>query len=167
MARHGDAIWRFLRGLAGTDEAAEDALQECFLAAWRARGSFRGAGSARSWLLTIARNALYRAHRRRTNEPSQFDSVESLEELGPAAGWGAEGSNEDLERLENREWIEAALGRLSDRDREILLLRDVEGLTNEEVSRSLGLSIPTMKSRLHRARLRLMAELRRMESREG
>jgi RNA polymerase sigma-70 factor (ECF subfamily) len=65
-----------------------------------------------------------------------------------------------LVRLEEREWLARALARLSQADREVLILRDLEGLSGEETAAALGVTVRAMKSRLHRARLRLAAQLR-------
>src|SRR5436305_13974689 len=87
VRRHQASVHRFARALAYDDADAEQALQETFLAAWRAAGRFRYDASARTWLLAIARHAIYRRHRRWADEPAGFAS---LRELGEAAGWGRE-----------------------------------------------------------------------------
>lgn len=155
VAAHLDAVWRYARVVTGDEVAAEDIVQETFLAALRGQAPLAG-DSARGWLLTIARNASFRARRRRAGEPGRF---EALDELGAAAGWGAdpEAAVAAAERLEQ---VQAAMARLSVEDREVLLLRDVEGLDGAQTAQLLGLDLAAMKSRLHRARLRLMGELR-------
>ena len=80
-----EAVHRFLLSLQATPEDADDALQECFVSAWRAAATYQGGGSARGWLFSIARNALRRQHRKRVGEPTEWDS---LERLGAQAGWG-------------------------------------------------------------------------------
>lgn len=156
--RHQAAVFRFTRSIASDVAAAEDALQETFLAAWKSAATFRGTGSARPWLLTIARNAVMRQHRKHVDEP---DDLEPLSQLGEEAGWG---STDDPERgaieSERREILDRALARLSSTDREILLLRDAEGLSGEEAAAVLGIPLAAMKTRLHRARLRLTATVR-------
>lgn len=158
VARHGADVFRFARALASSEAAAEDALQEAFLSAWRGAASFRGDTSVRSWLLTIARNAVYRQHRRRIGEP---ETHEPLSELGLAAGWGAvEDPEAALLRKESHEQFARGLEALDESDREVLLLRDVEGLSGSEVAAILGVSIAAMKTRLHRARLRFVSKVR-------
>lgn len=158
LARHLDAVHRFARAVAGDEVAAEDAVQETFLAALRSAGSFQGEG-ARAWLLTIARNAVHRQHRRRAGEPPRF---EPLDALGAAAGWGAEDDGPEAALLdaERRAAFGAALDALSPEDREVIVLRDLEGLSGDEAAAVLGLPLATMKTRLHRARLRFAAALR-------
>ena len=146
---------------AGHEEgaAAEDVLQETFLAAWRAAGSFEGRSAARTWLLTIARNQAWH-HRERAARLPVDDGAE-LPELGEAAGWGAQSPEEGALRSERRALLARALAALAPEDREVLVLRDLEELTGEEAAAALGLSLAAVKSRLHRARQRLAAELRR------
>ncbi len=158
MERHQASVFRFIRTLASERADAEDALQETFLAAWRSAGTFRGAGSARAWVLTIARNAVRRQHRRRVGEPAEFLS---LDELGLQAGWGSETTPEDMAtRLEERAILERALAGLSSEDRQTLILRDLEGFSGAEAAELLDLTLAAVKSRLHRARLRLTAALK-------
>lgn len=161
MGRHDAAVYRFLISLNAPPDEADDALQECFIAAWRSAGTYRGPGSARAWLFTIARNALRRRHRRRVAEPEE---VASLEVLGERAGWGA--GHDVLRSMEARETLLWALDRLGEEDREVVVLRDVEGFSGEETAEILGLGVAAMKSRLHRARLRLLAALRERERRD-
>jgi RNA polymerase sigma-70 factor (ECF subfamily) len=153
--RHRKAVWRFARSLTRDQALAEDALQETFLSAWRDADGFRGEGSALGWLLSIARHAVYRQHRTRTGAPER---LESLAELGEAAGWGAE--PDPLDAILVRDEVSRALAQLSLEDREILLLREVEGLSTEECAQLLRTGQAAVKSRLHRARLRFVAHLR-------
>jgi RNA polymerase sigma-70 factor (ECF subfamily) len=155
VLRHRQAVWRFARSLTRDAAAAEDALQEAFLAAWRSAGSFRGEGPALAWMLAITRHAVYRQHRARAGEPER---MESLAELGEAAGWGAD--PDPLDTLVAQDEVRRALARMAVEDRELLLLREVEGLSNEACAGLLGLGLPALKSRLHRARLRFVSLFR-------
>jgi RNA polymerase sigma-70 factor, ECF subfamily len=156
VRRHQAAVFRFARALAHDDTDAEQALQEIFVAAWRAAGRFRYDASARIWLLSIARHAIYRRHRRWADDPAPFDS---LRELGKAAGWGIEDQS-FVDRLVDAETLAGALATLSTEDREILVLCELEGLSPEDAAGVAGLSEGTARNRLHRARLRLMTKLR-------
>jgi RNA polymerase sigma-70 factor (ECF subfamily) len=91
-------------------------------------------------------------------EPASF---EPLETLGVQAGWGDDGAA--LESLARRDLLRRALRRLRPDDREILVLRELEGLPGAEVAEMLELTLAAMKSRLHRARLRLAAALREVD----
>ncbi len=146
---HRDAVWRLVRAHAREPARAEEALQETFLAVWR--------GAVRGWILGLARRQVARAHRQRAGEPRD---VEPLDALGCAAGWGAPDPEAAARAAEVVAHVHAALDRLSAEDREILVLRDLEQLAAAKVCALLDLSLPAQKSRLHRARLRLLAALR-------
>lgn len=167
VQRHEAALWRYARTLCDDDARAEDALQEAFVQAWRSAASFRGEGSARAWLFTIARNHVRRTARRarHAHEPGHTTPHETLAELATAAGFAAPADLGFAQRLDDRDEVLAALARLDAADRELVVLRDLEGHDNETVAALLGLGLAATKSRVHRARLRLLAELRR--SREG
>lgn len=156
VERHQGGVWRRALALTGEAADAEDLLQETFLAAWRSAGSFRGGSTAgetgaRGWLLTIAAHAWQKMGRRNATLVAVEDE-ESLEAIALRAGWGSGGSDTEAAAA-----VQEALHRLTPEDRRVLLLRDVEELSGEEVAALLGLSLAAMKSRLHRARLRLAA----------
>jgi RNA polymerase sigma-70 factor (ECF subfamily) len=158
VTRHQAAVFRFARAATEGPAAAEDVLQETFLSAWRAAGTFQGRSAVRTWLLTIARNQAWHHRERAGRLP--VDDV-PLPELGEAAGWGSESPEDGVLRSERRDRLAGALAALAPEEREVLVLRDLEELTGEETAAALGIGLAAMKSRLHRARLRLAAELRR------
>lgn len=161
VERHQKAAFRFLKARTGSAADCEDALQETFLAAFRSCASYRAEASARAWVLGIARNVSRRIYRRRVGEP---EHMVPLEDLGLQAGWGGPPpSNGFLENLARRDTLEKALERLTPDEREILVLRELEGLSGEETAALLELSLSAMKSRLHRARLRFAAVLGEMD----
>lgn len=157
VAGNQGSLYRYLVALLGQAADAEDAMQETFLAAWRNASAFRGHGPPRAWLFTIARHAAGKLRRRRVAEP---DELVPLEQLGLEAGWGAELEPLPESGAEQRELVAAALDQLDSSDREIIVLRDLEGFSGEEAAALLDLSLPAMKTRLHRARLRFVAEVR-------
>lgn len=89
--------------------------------------------------------------------------MEPLEELGERAGWGSEDQDAAVRALERRDCLNQAFARLHPTEREILILRDIEGFTGRETADLLGLGLAAVKSRLHRARLGLLAALRELE----
>ena len=160
VVRHQASVFRLARLLTSTADEAEDVLQQTFLAAWTGIRGFRGDASVRTWLLTITRNAALSLRSRSRRDPIQPTASESIADLGLRAGWGGP-SPEDLAIARQRhDRLADAFGRLPAADREILTLRDLEGLSGEETALLLGLSVAAMKSRLHRARLALAAALR-------
>lgn len=160
VERHGADVFRYARWVAGNEADAEDVLQQTFLDAWHAAGEARAESGARAWLLSIARRNALRASSRRG---AAREREQSLEELGELAGFGdPEHTPERVARTaEERALVEDALAALEPEEREILVLRDVEELPGASVAELLGLSLAAQKSRLHRARLRLAAQLRR------
>jgi RNA polymerase sigma-70 factor (ECF subfamily) len=158
VRRHQAAVYRFARAVSGSREAAEDLLQETFLAAWKAAATYRAEASLRTWLLTIARHAAWRDRGRPFLEPLDGQTFDML---GMEAGWGQVDPEGLAVSAERRARLRAALERLDPEDRTVIVLRDLEELTGEETAAVLGIGVAAMKSRLHRARLRLAAELRR------
>ena len=158
LTRHGPALLRYLRTFL-SDSAAEDALQETFLAVFRSAKGYRGEGSVRGWLYTIARNTAFRLRRHQREEPKDLDDLEAL---GTAAGWGDSDRPDDLlSAQEQHRALTTALTQLDPFDQEILVLRDMDGLSGEETAKILGIGLPAAKSRLHRARLKLIGALPR------
>lgn len=160
VERHQASIFRVARAMTRDHAAAEDVLQQTFLAAWQALPRFRGEASVRTWLLTIARHAAW--HTRQDAAREAIDDT-PIEVLGLEAGWGAAsaaGPEAQAIQAQCREQLAQALARLEPDDRAILTLRELEGLSGDETAAILQLSVAAMKSRLHRARLRLAADLR-------
>lgn len=157
VTRHQASVYRLARHVAGTRDEAEDVLQQTFLSAWQGVSRFRGESSVRTWLLTIARNAAVTRRVRAAREP--IDAT-PLDDLGIRAGWGGPNPEQLAVAAEQHQRLAAALAALDPDEREILTLRDLEGLAGEDVAAMLGLTTAAMKSRLHRARLRLAAAVR-------
>lgn len=168
MTRFEAPVFRFARSLVRNDEDAEDVLQQTFLSIWDALQKKAGPKnthdqSAKSWIFTIARHAAYRKGRRRVGEPQECEPLTSAElaTLGVEAGWGSDETPESIvEKLESQEQVQRSLSQLPEEYREVILLRDVEELTTQETAQVLGLSPAAVKSKLHRARLKLSAILR-------
>jgi RNA polymerase sigma-70 factor (ECF subfamily) len=156
VQRHSASVYRLARVLVPDDEA-EDVLQQTFLAAWTHAGRFRAEASVRTWLLTIARHAALRLRQRRAHEPLV---AVSLDDLGVQAGWGATDPETLAIASERQGLLESAFASLTPEEREVITLRDLEGLSGEDTAAVLGLTVAAMKSRLHRARLALAARVR-------
>ena len=161
VRRHGAAVLRVAGAITRDSSLAEDVAQESLLTAFQSASSFRGEGTVRAWLATIARNT---ALRRTRAKPAEEVDPATLDALGAAAGWGQIepiDPEEAAEESERATELHAVLDRLSLQDREIIHLRDLGGQDTASAARILGISESAAKVRLHRARLRLMAELQR------
>ncbi len=159
VERHAPAMLRLASAVTGSPATAEDAVQQAFLNAYRNAASFRGEASVRTWLLTIGRHA---AHRLRVQDSRQDRVEESLMQLGLDAGWASEDPEAMAIAAEHRVALRSAMSRLSSEDQEVLVLRDFDGLSGSEAAEVLGIGERALKSRLHRARLRLAASLREL-----
>lgn len=157
VARHAAAVLRMATIVTGDASSAEDAAQQAFLSAFRNAASFRAEASFRAWLLTITRRAAYRVCKKQSREEPMD---EPMMQLGLEAGWGSEDPEALAIAAERRDLLSSALASLAAPDQEVLVLRDVEGLRGAEAAEVLGIGERALKSRLHRARLRLAAALR-------
>ncbi len=157
VERHQRSILHLAQALVRDRQHAEDVLQDTFLAAFRGAASYRGDAPVVNWLYSIARHAAYRLARRSHEVASD---ERSIERLGQAAGWGEQDVERAAARAELSAHLDKALATLAPDEREVITLRDALGRSGEETAALLGCSIPAMKSRLHRARLRLAGELR-------
>ena len=151
LERHQEQVYRFGMKMCRDPEDAQDVLQDTLLAMARNVRDFRGASSLSTWLYSIARSFCIKKRRRSVFAPE----VVSLES-GTSAALAVRDQGRDPERtLADREVgaaLEAAIASLEPEYREVLLLRDVEGLSATEVAEVTSLSVSAVKSRLHRAR---------------
>ncbi len=139
----------------GERDAAADATQESFLQAYRKLGEFRG-GSFRAWLLRIVVDACcdsLRFQRRYRHSLAEADDAANEQIIRLQAGGESPAESATLQELNGR--IQAALGRLPVDLRVVVILRDIEGLTYDEIVTSTGTQLETVKSRLCRGRARL------------
>jgi RNA polymerase sigma-70 factor (ECF subfamily) len=157
VRRHTGLVYRVaVRALpSGVDP--EDCVQETWLAAWQGIRRFRGESAVTTWLYRIAVNQAMLAARRRR-------PVQSLEVVSETAEAGAEDPAEAAERAEAVARVRRALSRLHPSDRVPLVLVAYDGLTMAELAAVLRVPVPTAKTRLRRARLRL---LRLLEEPDG
>ena len=154
LERHQAQVYRFGMKMCRDPEDAKDVLQDTLLAMARNVRDFRGASSISTWLYTIARNFCIKKRRRSKFAPEEERSLDT--DVAPEAARLADPAMSPDEVLAGREVEQAldqAIGALEPIYREVLLLRDVEGLTAPEVAEVLGVSVQAVKSRLHRARL--------------
>ncbi|MDI3316893.1 MAG: sigma-70 family RNA polymerase sigma factor [Bacillota bacterium] len=144
--------------LVGRQEA-EDVVQEAVLHAFRALGAFRGGSRFGSWLYRIAINLCLDHGRRNRRREHHEEAREPARIPEPATGTAACDPEEALLAAERHEAVEAALAALPEEYRAALLLRDVEGLSYEEVAEMTGIPLGTVKSRVFRGRRALREKL--------
>jgi RNA polymerase sigma-70 factor, ECF subfamily len=164
--RHGD-IYALLYRLTEDPEEARDLTQETFLQAFRHLANFRGDADLRTWLYRIAvnqaRNRWRWWKRRRRDRTVSLDApvsegIDAPLSAGLAGDEGLDPERQTLAR-EREQALHAALKSLSRPYREVIVLRDIEGLSYEEVASTLDLNVGTVKSRLSRGRNELRRRL--------
>ena len=147
---HSAAVYRVARAIVRDHALAEDVTQDTLIKAWRALPRFRGESSLRTWVLRIANNTAISMLRRRREElrPPWSLSILSKEDSASA-----------VERSMVMEQFSNSLAELDPSSRAIVVLREVEGMTYEDIAAVLNLSIPTVRTRLFRARRALANSL--------
>lgn len=163
VGRYERKIFRLTQNITQNREDAEDAMQESFLKAFEHLGEFQGNSRFYTWLVRIAVNqALMKLRRRRPNQVSLDEDVDTGEDTisRDVEDWGP--SPEDrYEQSELSGILSQVIGELDPSFRIVFQLRDIEELSTEETAEALGLSVPAVKSRLLRARLKLRQKLNR------
>jgi len=161
VERHQDQIYNAVLHLVGARHDAEDLTQEVFLKAYRSIGGFRGQAAFGTWLYSIMLNCVrshWRAHGRRPESLSLGSSEGGNNPGGLPASREGEPLREAV-RYERVAIVRKAIGELAPELKEVLVLRDREGLSYEELAASLKLPLGTVKSRLFRARSALKDRL--------
>lgn len=163
LGRYEEKLYRLAMRFVRNESDAQEILQDVFLSAWRKLPGFEGRAQFGSWMYRVTVNAALMFLRSRNRHPEVM-----LEDMEPGAlskttEGSVHGLNEDwsrrpdeqLQSEELRRHIQRAVDGLPDGLRTVFLVRDVEGLSTEETAELLGLSLPAVKTRLHRARLAL------------
>lgn len=146
VRRYEKKVFLLQYRLAGERALAEDLAQETFLRAWQKLESFRGTGSFGGWLASLAYN-IFRAHWRKHRRLADEVPIEEVEVAAPER---TDTDDADLERL---------LGALNREDQVILTLTYAYGLSNTEVAAVLDMPAGTVKARIHRAKVRIQAQI--------
>jgi RNA polymerase sigma-70 factor, ECF subfamily len=161
VGRYERKIFRLTQNITQNREDAEDAMQEAFLKAFQHLGEFQGNSRFYTWLVRIAVNqALMKLRKRRPNVVSLDEEVDTGEDMLPreVEDWGPS-PEERFEQTELSGILSKVIGELDPSFRVVFQLRDIEELSTEETAEALGLSVPAVKSRLLRARLKLRQRL--------
>lgn len=164
VREHTGRLLRVARHYMKSEDEARDALQDAFLSVFRSIGRFEASARLSTWLHRITVNACLmrlRSQRRRAEEDIEsylpsFPGEGSHAE--PGVSW-CESADTLIERMQLRRLVRASIDRLPATYREVLLLRDIEELSNEETAKRLGVTPNAAKIRLHRARQALRAML--------
>jgi RNA polymerase sigma-70 factor (ECF subfamily) len=151
-------IYNLARRMLGSDADAEDVTQDVLLQVVRKLDTFRGEAAFPTWLHKVTVNAALAHRRSRANRQKHQipDPLDHFLENGfhrqPVRPWSVDPSQQMLDQ-ETHQLIDEAIARLPELYRDVYVLADVEGLPNAEIAEMLNLSLPAVKSRLHRARL--------------
>src|SRR6058998_2090509 len=161
----GDRVYRLALRITGSNEDAEEAAQDALWTAARKIGTFKGESAFGSWLYRIAANAAYqklRARKAKSREIGMDDVLPTLDDDGrhfePMADWSDRVDEQALQG-ELRRVLSDAIDGLPADYRTALVLHDVEGLSNPDIAETLGISLPAVKSRVHRSRLFVRKQL--------
>lgn len=164
LARYQGKVYRLAMNLTRNPEDAEEVTQDVFLSVYRKIGTFDGRAAFSTWLYRVAANAALMKLRGRRPEPHL-----PIEEGGPT--FAADGSfarpvadwshlpEDHLLAAESRQVLGQAIEALPPDYKAVVVLRDIEGLSNQEVAETVGTTVLAVKSRLHRARLALRERL--------
>ena len=158
-------IYRLAMNITRNNEDAEDVLQEAMLKAYTKLDKFQGNSRFYTWLVRIAVNeALMKLRKRKSDKTVSMDTpIETDEEpmVREHADWG-DNPEQQFAKTEMQEILSKAIATLDPPYRTVFVLRDVDQLSTEETAEALGLSIPAVKSRLLRARLKMRDQLTRV-----
>lgn len=164
VERHQQKVFSMASRMLRSDDDAAEVVQEAFLAAYRKLPEFRGESAFGSWVYRITANfALMRLrHRKASLTVEEPDGAPNFNERGSliddVADWSRDAEEQTLD-AELRTAIDEASAKLPEDHRQVFLLRDVEGLSYEEIAQVTGDSLAAIKSRLHRARLAMRAAI--------
>ena len=162
---YGDRVYRLALRITGSNEDAEEVAQDALWTAARKISTFKGEAAFGSWLYRIAANAAYqklRARKAKAHEIAMDDVLPAFDDAGrhfePMADWSDRVDEQALQG-ELRQVLGAAIDELPPDDRTALVMHDVEGLSNPDIAEALGISLPAVKSRVHRSRLFVRKQL--------
>lgn len=163
LSRYSNKVFSLASRLTRNTEDAEEVLQDVFVTVHRKIASFEGKSSFSSWLYRVTVNAAFMKLRKRRQDLSVPLEDVIQQSYSVAALKSPESAFVDAQSIRNQmlEALESAIRKLPDDYRPVFILRDVDGLTSREVSKILDLTVPAVKSRLHRSRLMLRRKLTR------
>ena len=157
VRRHTQLVYRTLMAILGNPADAQDAMQDTLLSAFKHIGGFQGRSKFSTWLVSIARNSAFQRLRRGKNVESLDEGAYNEEkDFRPRQVMAWQDNPEQFySRSEIRQLVERGILALPANYRAVVMLRDIQQLSTDEVAQQLGLSVPTVKTRLLRGRLML------------
>jgi RNA polymerase sigma-70 factor (ECF subfamily) len=160
IRHHSSSIYRALMAILGNPEESQDAMQDALLSAFRHIKRFEGRSKFSTWLVSIARNTALQRLRDRKDMQSLDESPEGEGEFRPRQIRAWQDNPEQIHsKSETKKLVEKSILGLPSKYRIVVMLRDIEQLSTEEVARQLGLTVPALKARLLRGRLMLRESL--------
>lgn len=165
VLRHRNRIFAMIRNMTHHEADAWDLTQDVFIKAWNALGNFEAKAKFTTWLYRIAHNVVYDWNRRKKHDVvgELHDETLENERIDPSAiaiPHVGDSPDEKMALGELKQKIEAALAKISPEHREIVILKDVQGLAYKEIADVMGCTIGTVMSRLFYARQKLQTLLR-------
>jgi RNA polymerase sigma-70 factor (ECF subfamily) len=162
--RAQEVAWRFSTSVCGHADDAEDAMQEALIKTYRYVGRIREPGAFRPWLYRTVRNACLMGRRKRAGEPARLQSLDEVRSgpdgrTRPDAPHPGKNPEQLADNAGLRRRLRKALRTLPAPYRAIVFLREMEGLSTRDVATVMGISEDSVKTRLHRARVQLQADL--------
>ena len=154
-------LYRFSLKMCRNEEDAEDVLQESMLAFVRSLRNFRGTSRLSTYLYSIARNACIKKRRTSKFAPRDVVSINESEAIASTLASTSGDPAAETETKETWQLVKDAISAMEPAYKEVLILRDIEGLSAAEVAGIIDLTVPAVKSRLHRARAQLRAAINR------
>jgi RNA polymerase sigma-70 factor (ECF subfamily) len=166
VRRYGDKVFSLTYRMLGNRQEAEDVAQEVFITVFKTVDGFRGEAKFSTWLLRIAVNQSKNRIKYLARRPTDGGEIDEAPNAGapsatpgPVAHAQIEGPDKLLEAVETERLMQAAIDALDEEHRELVILRDVEEMSYQEIGEITGLPEGTIKSRLHRARMAIKEHL--------
>ena len=167
LMRAQEVAWRFSTAVCGHADDSEDAMQEALIKTYRYVGRIREPAAFRPWLYRTVRNACLMGRRKKVGEPARLQSLDDVLPGDGSTRVDATDPGKNPEQLADnaglRRRLRRAMRTLPGPYRAIVFLREMEGLSTREVAKVMGISEDNVKTRLHRARLQLQADLEKRE----
>jgi RNA polymerase sigma-70 factor, ECF subfamily len=159
LMRAQESAYRYSVMVCGRTSETEDVMQDALLSTYRHASRIREPDAFRTWLFRTVRNACLLSRRRKAGEPARVVSLDDQEGQGHSEGEGLASRGESPEQAvhtrRERERVRRAIAQLPPAQREVVVLRDLEGLSTREVAKVVRISEDNVKTRLHRARVAL------------